>query len=135
VASNPLRGEGRAGGAACRVRSGLYYSKWHGAAPTTGSLASYGHFVRTGPPFFEVLRWRLNRDQHCRGRMSRGPQRFKQRELTRAIKAAVAAGLTAYRIEIVNGIPAIKVSGNVDDPKDDGVGSWDQAIAELESHR
>jgi hypothetical protein len=65
--------------------------------------------------------------------MSRGPQSFKQRDMVRAIKAAQVAGLTAYRIEIANGKPAITVGVNVDNAKADGVGSWDQAIAELES--
>jgi hypothetical protein len=64
--------------------------------------------------------------------MSRAPQSFKQRDVARAIKAAKAAGLTAYRIEIVNGYPAIIV-GAVDNTKDDDVRSWDEAIAELES--
>lgn len=67
--------------------------------------------------------------------MSRGPQSFKQRDMVRAIKAAQAARLTAYRIEIVNGKPAITVGVNVDNAKDDSVGSWDQAIAELESRQ
>jgi len=62
--------------------------------------------------------------------MSRAPQSFKQRDMTRAIKAAQAAGLTAYRIEIVNGNPAIIVGGNVDNPKDADVKSWDEAISE-----
>jgi hypothetical protein len=67
--------------------------------------------------------------------MSRGPQSFKQRDMVRAIKAAQVAGLTAYRVEIVNGKPAIAVGGNVDNPKDADVKSWDAAIAELESRR
>ena len=70
-----------------------------------------------------------------KNRMSRAPQSFKQRDMTRAIKAAQAAGLTAYRIEIVNGNPAIIVGGNVDNPKDADVKSWDEAIAELESRQ
>jgi hypothetical protein len=55
--------------------------------------------------------------------------------MTRAIKAAQAAGLTAYRVEIVNGNPAIIVGGNVDNPEDADVKSWDEAITELESRR
>ena len=70
-----------------------------------------------------------------KNRMSRAPQSFKQRDMTCAIKAAQAAGLTAYRIEIVNGNPAIIVGGNVDNPKDADVKSWDEAIAELESRQ
>src|SRR6516164_965964 len=70
-----------------------------------------------------------------KNRMSRAPQSFKQRDMTRAIKAAQAAGLTAYRIEIVNWNPAIIVDGNVDNPKDADVKSWDEAIAELESRQ
>ena len=67
--------------------------------------------------------------------MSRAPQSFKQRDMTRAIKAAQAAGLTAYRVEIVNGNPAIIVGRNVDNSKDADVKSWDEAIAELESRQ
>jgi hypothetical protein len=68
--------------------------------------------------------------------MSRAPQSFKYLDMVRAIKAAQAAGLTAYRIEIVNGKPAITVGGGaVDNPKDDGVRSWNEAIAELESRK
>src|SRR6516165_1008239 len=81
---------------------------------------------------FSVLSLRL---QSGRNRMSRAPQSFKQRDLTRAIKAAQAAGLTAYRVEIVNGNPAIIVGGNVDNLKDADVKSWDEAIAELESRQ
>ena len=69
--------------------------------------------------------------------MSRAPQSFKQRDMTRAIKAAQAAGLTDYRIEIVNGLPAIVVDGKLDNPKDSDAKSesWDQAIAELEGRQ
>jgi hypothetical protein len=84
-----------------------------------------------GRPFFRSESPPFNR----KNRMSRAPQSFKQRDMTRAIKAAQAAGLTAYRVEIVNGNPAIIVGGNVDNPKDADVKSWDEAIAELESRQ
>ena len=35
--------------------------------------------------------------------MSRGPQSFKQRDVTAAIKAVVKAGVKDWRIEIVEG--------------------------------
>jgi hypothetical protein len=35
--------------------------------------------------------------------MSRGPQLFKQTDVEKAIKAAIKAGATDWRVEIVNG--------------------------------
>lgn len=61
--------------------------------------------------------------------MSRGPQSFKQADLTRAIKAVEAAGIKAYRIEIDgSGQPVVIVSPDLDKP----IGSWDDAVARLE---
>jgi hypothetical protein len=66
--------------------------------------------------------------------MSRAPLPFKQTDLTRAIKAAQAAGLKSYRIEIRNGFPSIVIDGDAHsaDKPDDKAASWDSAIAELE---
>jgi hypothetical protein len=65
--------------------------------------------------------------------MSRGQHSFKQRDLTRALKAAKAAGLTAYRIEIDDsGKPVVIVGSGVDKPAANDVGSWDDVVAELE---
>jgi hypothetical protein len=65
--------------------------------------------------------------------MSRGPRSFKQRDLTRAIKSAKAAGLKEYRVEIGdNGKPVVIVGVRLDNPKTEAVGSWDDVVAELE---
>jgi hypothetical protein len=67
--------------------------------------------------------------------MSRaGPNSFKQGDVKRALKAAEAAGLKKYRVEIgANGKPVIIVGDDMDKPKSGAVGSWDSVIAELES--
>jgi hypothetical protein len=66
--------------------------------------------------------------------MSRGRYSFKQGDLTRAIKAVEAAGLLKpYRVRIDDkGKPVVIVGVDLDKPKTDAVGSWDDAIAELE---
>jgi hypothetical protein len=56
-------------------------------------------------------------------------QSFKQRDLTRAIKAAEAAGKTVSAIEIVNGKPRL-IFG--DKSRNDDANAWDKDIAELE---
>jgi hypothetical protein len=66
--------------------------------------------------------------------MSRGKHSFKQGDMMRALKAAEAAGIKHYRVEIAdNGKPVIIVGGGMDKPKSETVGSWDSVIAELES--
>jgi hypothetical protein len=63
--------------------------------------------------------------------MSRGPLPFKQSDMTRAIKAAQAAGLIVRAIDVSKGM--ILFGGDVDSAKSgEGLMSWDQAIAELE---
>jgi hypothetical protein len=65
--------------------------------------------------------------------MSHGRHSFKQRDLTRAIKAVAAAGIRHYRVEIGdNGKPVVIVGIDLDKPQTHAVGSWDDAIAELE---
>jgi hypothetical protein len=65
--------------------------------------------------------------------MSRGPYSFKQGDMTRALKAAQAAGLTSYRVEIDdNGNPVVIVGDDLDKPQKQALASWDDAIAELE---
>jgi hypothetical protein len=66
--------------------------------------------------------------------MSRGPQSFKQTDLTKAIKAAVKAGVQGWRVEIVNG--KIIVAGGEPDgvsrdvPPDNDL---DRELAEFEA--
>lgn len=47
--------------------------------------------------------------------MSRGPQTFKQRDLTKALKGAVAAGLDVKRVEIDRDGKIIIVPGQPDE--------------------
>jgi hypothetical protein len=74
-------------------------------------------------------------DSECQrfASMSRAPHSFKQCDLTRAIKAAEAAGIKAYRVEInADGKPVVIVGVGLDKPKKEVVASWDDAIADLE---
>lgn len=65
--------------------------------------------------------------------MSRAPATFKQSDVTRAIKAAQAAGLKEYRVGIGdNGKPVVIVGVGLDNPKTEAVGSWDDVVAELD---
>jgi hypothetical protein len=70
-------------------------------------------------------------DQGTRG-MSRAQHSFKQSEMTRALRAAQAAGLTAYRVEIADNGKPVVIVGDMDKRKPGDVSSWDDAIAELE---
>jgi hypothetical protein len=66
--------------------------------------------------------------------MSRGTQAFKQRDLTRAIKAYVSAGIPVDRIRTAFdkfGRPVIFIAKPSE--SDQGTDSWDDAIAALES--
>jgi hypothetical protein len=63
--------------------------------------------------------------------MSRGQQRFKQRDVTKAIKAAVKAGIAINRVEIDKDgkiiIVTVKEEGmvNGDNP---GKNEWDRVL-------
>jgi hypothetical protein len=66
-----------------------------------------------------------------------------QAQYGRMIKAAMASGLRVAGL-MLDGIVTYQdgenplvpiVSGAVDNPKGDGLKSWDEAIAELESHK
>jgi hypothetical protein len=62
--------------------------------------------------------------------MSRGPLTFKQRDVTRAIKAAKAAGIEAcVKIDKAGNIVIIPAKGELTN----GATAWDDAIAELSS--
>jgi hypothetical protein len=59
--------------------------------------------------------------------MSRGVQTFKQRDITKAIKAAVNAGVKGWRIEIADGkIIVVAAAPATTAPQDDpNVNEWD----------
>jgi hypothetical protein len=66
--------------------------------------------------------------------MSRGPASFKQRDVTRAIKGARAAGIDVSGVKVDKQGNIVILTGKpIESP--DGGGSWDQAIAELESRQ
>ena len=65
--------------------------------------------------------------------MGKGASTFKQGDMTRALKAAQAAGLKAFRVEIGdNGKPVVIVGSGVDKPAANDIGSWGDVVAELE---
>lgn len=58
--------------------------------------------------------------------MSRGPQNFKQADVTKAIKAAVKAGLKDWRVEIEDGkIVILSGDGSNHTDHDDRSSEWD----------
>jgi hypothetical protein len=59
--------------------------------------------------------------------MSRGAQSFKQRDVTKAIKAAVRSGISGWRVELVEGKIIIRASDDRDDPVADerALSEWD----------
>ena len=63
------------------------------------------------------------------GAMSRGPRTFRQRDVTKAVKAVVAAGVHVARVEVDKTGKIIVVTGKPnenDRPADDGVSEWDR---------
>jgi hypothetical protein len=63
--------------------------------------------------------------------MSRGPYSFKQRDMTRAVKAVVTAGLAVARVEVDKDGKIVIVPGTPEATTESG--AWDKAIADLES--
>jgi hypothetical protein len=66
--------------------------------------------------------------------MIRGKLSFKQSDVTRAIKAAKAAGLIIRAIDVASG-KIIFGDDPKDSPKNDNVEPWNKAIADLESRQ
>lgn len=60
--------------------------------------------------------------------MARGPCTFKQQDVTRALRAAVAAGIDVQRIEIDRDGKIIVVTGKPQEVADEGRGEneWDR---------
>jgi hypothetical protein len=59
--------------------------------------------------------------------MSRGPQSFKQGDVTKAIKAAVKSGVSGWRVEIIEGRIIIHASCEQDATVagEPALGEWD----------
>jgi len=58
--------------------------------------------------------------------MARGPSTFRQKDVTRALRATVAAGIAVQRIEIENGkITVVVGMPNSDPASDDQHNEWD----------
>jgi len=63
--------------------------------------------------------------------MSRGQQTFKQRDVTKALKATVKAGITVGRIEIDKGGKIVIVTGRPEDAANGekpGENEWDGVL-------
>jgi hypothetical protein len=58
--------------------------------------------------------------------MARGPLTFKQRDLTAAVKAAVAAGCEVARVRITRGGDIIVEIGKPREPQPDDKNEWDE---------
>lgn len=60
--------------------------------------------------------------------MARGPCTFKQQDVTRALRATVAAGIDVQRIEIDRDGKIVVVTGKPQEVADDGRGEneWDR---------
>jgi hypothetical protein len=56
--------------------------------------------------------------------MSRGPCTFKQQDVTRALRAAVAAGVAVERIEITKDGKIVVVTGKATEPPKDDANPW-----------
>jgi hypothetical protein len=61
------------------------------------------------------------------GFMSRGPSTFRQQDVTRALRATVAAGIEVERVEIDKDGKIVVVASKVKQPGEEGstVNEWD----------
>jgi hypothetical protein len=59
--------------------------------------------------------------------MSRGPQTFRQRDVTKAVKGAIAAGVEVLRVEVdkTGRIVVVAAKGNENDRADREASEWD----------
>jgi hypothetical protein len=57
--------------------------------------------------------------------MSRGPQTFRQRDMTRAVRAVAAAGMSVAKVEVDKDGRIIVVVGEADKTKPDKHNEWD----------
>ena len=59
--------------------------------------------------------------------MSRGPQKFRKRDVTRALQAAAGAGFDVARVEIQQGkIVLFAANQNEDEAAEDGGPTWEE---------
>jgi hypothetical protein len=65
----------------------------------------------------------------------RRPCLFKERDVTRAAKAVLAAGLPVARIEIAKDGSIVVVPGKPSDVSSDSVNPWDEVIDAAEQKR
>jgi hypothetical protein len=67
--------------------------------------------------------------------MSRGPSAFRQRDVTRAVKAVAAAGIVVARIEIAQDGRIVVVAGKATEHFDGaGANEWDSVGARDGTH-
>ena len=57
--------------------------------------------------------------------MSRGPQTFRQRDLTRAVRAVTAAGMSVAKVEVDKAGRIVVVVGETNKTKPDKHNEWD----------
>jgi hypothetical protein len=58
--------------------------------------------------------------------MSRGPCTFKQSDVTKAVKAVVAAGVDVARVEVGKDGRIVVIAGKPSPDKEKGGGEWDR---------
>jgi len=58
--------------------------------------------------------------------MSRGPQNFRQRDVTKAVRAVAAAGMSVAKVEVDKAGKIIVVVGKPDKTKEPEQNEWDQ---------